>query len=172
MSRSRTSMIELKRMFLTQASSCDYLVALVSEYTPGGLKQATRGDTSFRCQTHLAATNANLRASPAAVSSSLGEFNYQNNNETQSAADRARLKSSAELCDLYYQTFGELHCSLSQKNCSHWSRINRSRWFVCAYASLNERETTPLLVSLLQFKRTEKLVCKPKNVQRDLEPLS
>lgn len=46
------------------------------------LKQATRGDTSFRCQTHLAATNANLRASPAAVSSSLAEFNYRDNNET------------------------------------------------------------------------------------------
>lgn len=47
----------------------DYLVALVSGIHAPRLKQATRGDTGFRCQTHLAATNANLRASPAAVSS-------------------------------------------------------------------------------------------------------
>lgn len=98
-----------ERMFLTQALSGDYLVALVSEYMPAGSKQATRGDTSFRCQTHLATTNANLRASPPAVSSSLGEFNYRDNKETQSAADRAsNLKSSAELCDLNYRAFGEL----------------------------------------------------------------
>lgn len=105
-----------ERMLLTQASSCDYLVAWVSQCTPGGLKQATRGDTSFRCQTHLAATNANLRASPPAVSSSLGEFNYRDNKESQSAADRTSLKSSAELCDLNYRAFGELNRSREEKN--------------------------------------------------------
>lgn len=74
-------MTKLKQDFLTQTLSRLSCRVGLRMYALR-LKQATRGDTSFRCQTHLAATNANLRASPPAMSSNLVEFNYRDNNET------------------------------------------------------------------------------------------
>lgn len=90
----RTSIMELTA-FLTQASSRLSRRVGLRIYACGQ-KQTTRGDTSFRCQTHLAATNANLGAFPPAVSSSLVEFNYRDNNKTQPVFDRTSLKSSVE----------------------------------------------------------------------------
>lgn len=152
-------------MFLAQASSRDYLVALVSECTPGGLNQTTRGDTSFRCQTHLATTNANLRASPPAVSSSLGEFNYGDNKEIQSSAPIGRILNRRPVFVILI--IDELIAGPRREKTD---RVNtgliRPNGLICSCMRDSE------FLSFGTGERTkEELVCIPKNAQRDLEPL-